>query len=134
MKAKQYAEALFLAARTKGDAELDSIASQFRLLLEKKGHLALLPAIVRELDKLFAQRNSGAEIVIRVAKLTDAETLRERIEADILTLNATHLEKRILVDETLIGGYEVRAYGQRIDRTYKRSLLTLYTNLITNNQ
>ncbi|HCC05208.1 TPA: hypothetical protein DEP58_02780 [Patescibacteria group bacterium] len=134
MKAKQYAEALFLATRAKSDAELDRIATQFQTLLTKRGHLALLPAVVRELDKLFAQRNNAAEIVIRVANLGDAETQNDKIEADIRTLNATPLPKRILVDTTLIGGYEVRAQGHRIDRTYKRSLLTLYTNLITNNQ
>jgi len=134
MKAKQYAEALFLATCTKSDVELDRIAAQFRSLLEKRGHLALLPAVVRELEKLFSQRNNVTELVIRVAKLTDTESLRDTIEADIRTLNATEFPRRILVDETLIGGYETRAHGQRIDRTYKRSLLTLYTNLITNNQ
>lgn len=134
MKAKQYAEALFLATRDKDEAMLDRIATRFRSLLEEKGHLALLPAVIRELEKLFTQRNNAAELVIRVANTSDAETLKEKIIADIQSLGATALPTRVLVDETLIGGYEVRANGQRIDRTYKRSLLTLYTNLITNNQ
>jgi len=134
MKAQQYAEALFQATRTKNDAELDRIAIQFRSLLEARGHLALLPAVVRELEKLFTQRTNAAEVVIRVAKHSDAETLSDTIKADIQTLDATHLPTHVLVDETLIGGHEVRAQGKRIDRTYKRSLLTLYTNLITNNQ
>lgn len=133
-KAQQYAEALFEASLNKDDVELERIVTNFRLLLEQNGHLALMGAVLRELEKLTKQRGSSAELVIRVTQSSDVETFREKIEADILTLNATQLPKKVLIDETLIGGYEVRANGKRIDRTYKRSLLTMYTNLITNNQ
>jgi F0F1-type ATP synthase delta subunit len=133
MKATQYAEAIFQASRNKSDVALEVLANNVRALLEKKGYRSLLPAIVRELEKLTLTRGAADECVIRVAKESDTVTFTTSIQKDIQTLNAEALPTRVVVDDTVIGGYEVRAKGVRIDQTYKRSLLTLYTNLLTNN-
>ncbi len=132
-KAQQYAEAIFQASRNKSEVELETVSVNTRALLERQGHVALLPAIVRELEKLTKKRKSSDEVVISIATKEDVNKFTESIVKDINKLNAENLSKRVIVDETLIGGYEVRANGERVDRTFKRSLLTMYTKLITNN-
>jgi F0F1-type ATP synthase delta subunit len=134
MKAQQYAEAIFLATRNANDAELDAVAVRVGQLLEKKGHTSLLPAIVRELEKIQQKRGELEEVLIRVAKESDVAVFKNTIDTDVQQLNAIQLPKKVVLDDTVIGGYEVRAHGRRLDRTYKRSLLTLYTNLIINNE
>lgn len=133
MKARQYAEAIFQASRDKSDEELTVLVDRVMALLTKKGYRALLPAIVRELEKLMITRGSTDECSIRVARESDVDTCSAAILADVQALNASTLPSKIIIDDTVIGGYEVRAKGVRFDRTYKRSLLTLYTNLLTNN-
>jgi F0F1-type ATP synthase delta subunit len=134
MKAQQYAEALFLATRNASEEKLDAVAIRVVQLLDEKGHRTLLPAILRELEKINQKRGGLEETLIRVAKKTDATVFQSSIDTDIKSLNATQLPQKVEVDDTLIGGYEVIANGKRFDRTYKRSLLTMYTNLITNNE
>ncbi len=132
-KAQQYAEAIFQASRNKNDVELEAVSVNTRTILENQGHVALLPVIVRELEKLLKKRENSVEAVISVAKEEDVSKFTESIAKDVNKLCAEKMSKRVIVDETLIGGYEVRANGKRIDRTFKRSLLTMYTKLITNN-
>jgi F0F1-type ATP synthase delta subunit len=134
MKARQYAEAIFLATRNANDAEIDLVAERVSTLLQKKGHTALLPAILRELEKIEQKRGVLDEVLVRVSKESDVAVFQNKINADVQQLQATQLPIRVVVDDTLVGGYEVRAHGKRLDRTYKRSLLTLYTNLIINNE
>ncbi len=133
MKARYYAEALFEASRGKREEDLDVLVQRITALLEERGHRALLPAIVRELEKLSITRGSKEELVLRVAKESDVEAFMVHIEKDIQTLEAQAYTKKICIDDTIIGGYELRLRGVSIDRTYKRSLLLMYTNLLTNN-
>ena len=132
MKAVQYAEALFLASQGKSDEDVERVVANTITLLKEKRHIRLLPTIVRELEKIQARYAGANKVFVRVARESDVELFREQITCDVDTLNATSLQQEIISDTTLIGGYELRAKGARIDRTYKRSLLTLYDNLITN--
>jgi len=133
MKVQQYAEALFEASRHKSDAELALLAERMCIYLKEKGHFSLLPAIVRELEKITRTRGVQAMCTVRVAQEKDLETFQNEIANAITSLKATELPRNVIFDNTLIGGYEVRAKGVRFDRTYKRSLLNLYTTLLTNN-
>ena len=132
MKAQQYAEALFLSSQNKSEEDVERIVLATIELLKEKGYIRLLPAILRELEKIQTRREETKELVVRVAQDSDVDAFKEQIQKDVETLAATSLPKKVISDNTLIGGYELRAKGARIDRTYKRSLLTLYNNLITN--
>ncbi len=132
MKATQYAEALYIASRNKSEEEVLRIVTQTISLLKEKGHERLLGKVLLELEKIQKRRGGIDELLVRVAKDTDAEAFMNDIQRDAEVLGAASLPRKIVTDDTLIGGYELRAKGSRIDRTYKRSLLTLYNNLITN--
>jgi F0F1-type ATP synthase delta subunit len=133
MKAQHYAEAVYLASKDANDVEIDALSSRLCALLREKGHMALLPAIVRELEKIQKKRGRLQETIIRVSKESDVLKFQTEIARAVREMNAMDLPQKVEVDDTLIGGYEVTAHGMRLDRSYKRSLLTLYTNLLTNN-
>ena len=132
MIAQDYAQAFFLATHKKSDGEQERITKNLLHMLEEKGHTALLPSIVRELEKISVRNEGQDELVIKLAREADMDTHTALIETDIASLGAQELPRKVIVDETLIGGYELHAHGARIDRTYKRSLIILYNNLISN--
>lgn len=131
MNPQQYAEAILAASNGKRDEELDRIATRTMEVLSMHGHVGLLPAIVQELEKRLRKTKQHTECLIRVANALDAEKRQSEIASDIETLNASSMPQRTVIDETLIGGHEVRAHGKQIDRTYKRALLQLYNTLLT---
>lgn len=133
MKAAQYAEAVFLASQNKDDADLERVSANVVRVLTEARHLSLMPTIIQELVKLQKTRQSGSgACVVRVASAGDVDQYRSEIDAAIQKLDAKELHIEVSVDDTVIGGYAVTAKGKRIDRTHKRSLVTLYDRLITN--
>jgi len=132
MKAQEYAQAIYIATQGKSEADTERILQNVSRIIKEKGHTKLLVSIERELEKILQRTEGSGELLIRVSKESDAETFISDIEKDALVLQAEALPRKVVVDSTLVGGYELRANGTRIDRTYKRSLLTLYNNLVTN--
>ncbi len=129
MHARDYAEAMFLATQGKDDVEQDVLVGRLREMLASRGHMALLPAIIRELEKVSCRTASSDGAQVRVVRATDATVHAERIACDVATLGMSDVVQEVVIDETVIGGYEVRASGRRIDRTHKRTLLELYTTI-----
>ena len=83
--------------------------------LKHRGHLSLLPKIVRAL-----QRMRTSVEVVTVAREHDA----------------THLKKKfpgaaIVVDPKIVGGYIARSGTTITDASYRRSLVQLYHNTTT---
>jgi F0F1-type ATP synthase delta subunit len=136
MKAAQYAEALYGATRTQDEAGIDHAVMRLGEILRSRGHGRLFPAIVREFEKIAEERDATVETIVRVARADDAVQHRNAIAADLALLAPASVQgqgtarERVVVDEHVVGGYEVRAYGKRIDRTFKRSLLALYNDLV----
>jgi F0F1-type ATP synthase delta subunit len=130
MKARQYAEALYLATKDKDDAEVDRILARLVELLMARGHRSLLSEVLRELIRLTKKRASSASVVVQVCAAPDVEKYAAGIAADIAVLGAAGLARDIQYDPTQIGGYEVRALGKRIDRTHKRTLVDMYHTFV----
>jgi F0F1-type ATP synthase delta subunit len=131
MKAQQYAEALYGATYGKPADELDRLVANFVRIVDTRGHIRLFPAILREFEIISEQRAVADVVTLRLARRDDEVRYREHIERDVHAIGATGLPVTIVTDDTAVGGYEVQARGKRIDRTYKRSLLALYSHLIT---
>lgn len=128
-KADEYAAAL-VEATTHMDAHaMDATLARFTALLERRGHIRLLPRIARAVEHRLARTASRNTVVVRVASHDDAHSHKDAIAADIERLDAEQLTKKVLVDHNVVGGYEVRARGIALDRTYKRRLISLYENL-----
>lgn len=131
MKAQQYAEALYRAAHSHHATDAETLVERLITLVRERGHLRLLPSIAREYDTLVKVRSTSDEAHVRVARKEDYDAHGVRITRDLATLNAKDRVVRTIIDETVIGGYAVEANGSRIDRTYKRALLDMYSSLST---
>lgn len=128
-QATNYAQAFDLATRDKSEEEVASITSRLITLLKERGHIALYPSVVRAYERQSRRRTSSDTVLIRVAKPNDVQKFASSIAEDLRSVEAGQVAPQTVVDETAIGGYEVRAHGLRLDRTYKQRLLTLYDTL-----
>lgn len=135
MKASWYAEALYRALKDKkSEGDLKKVVARFRKVVSARGHDRLLPLIARELKKVIAREDRKHEVTLVVA---DGKKKSKWMHA------YDHYEKeglfperavqKVAVDETIIGGFQIKTNNVLIDGSYKRSLVELYRN-ITNNK
>lgn len=134
MKASWYAEALVRALESaKGEKETRHIITRFHEIVKARGHEGLLKMIPRELDRI-AERNASQSHVTLVT--ADAKSRTKWAHA------YDHYEKEGIipagsirndvVDETIVGGFQIKSKDILIDASYKKSLVTLYRNIINN--
>ncbi len=126
-----YAEAYYRAAAHKDPAEQEVLATKLCSILAERRHTHLLPRIVRELESFVRRRDTAQGAVVYVAQVADATRHAARIENDLREIGSSSAALEVRTDDTMIGGYDVRANGVRIDHSHKRALLELYGTLIT---
>ena len=134
MKAQWYAEALY-GALEEVTTESDSkkVLARFRKVLSTRGHEKLLPFISRELDKILLREKSNKEVVLVTANTKSkgkwAHAYDHYEKEGTLPKGATLHE---VVDETIVGGFQIRTKDTLIDGSYKKSLFELYRSVTTN--
>jgi F0F1-type ATP synthase delta subunit len=106
----------------------ETALEKLRAMLSSRGHERLYPKILRELLTEASRTASRNTATVTLARKDDARALHGDIESALHTLGVT--EHDIVIDETITGGFVVEAKEKRIDRSYKKSLLTLYRSLI----
>lgn len=133
MKAISYAEALYGALKgEKGnsDASAKKILTHFRKVVASRGHEKLLPFIARELEKILAREKDKNEVLLVTANTKSlskwSHAYDHYIREGIIPKNATRTD---VVDESIIGGFQIRAKGTLIDGSYKKSLVDLYRQI-----
>jgi len=104
------------------------VLSGLRRVLKQRGHQRLHGSILRTVaSRLTASQASRT--IARVARLADVDTYQAVINKELVTL-AGGREPKVIIDETLIGGYQLEANSQRLDASYKTALHKLYRNII----
>jgi F0F1-type ATP synthase delta subunit len=129
MQATLYAQALYQATAGKADEEVTRVIDNLVALLRNKNHLSLLPKIAREYERHVRRKQGSHGTTLRVASESHIAALQSRIESDATALQTSLDTAVVVTDETAIGGYELRANGTSIDRTHKRTLISLYETL-----
>ena len=125
MLARYYALAIALAIAGKTGAELDAVLKRFFTLLKSKGHLTLLPHILRELDRYTHLMSAREGVTITTPVPASAEHIEE-IQQSFAEYGVGEAELVKKLDSYLIGGFTVKTRDLRIDASYKRQLLDLY--------
>lgn len=117
---KVYAQAL-LNLQSKG-AKTSELVTQLSTHLKEKGRLKLLPRILAELKKMQA-RHEKEFTKLEVA--SDKETAKALKELDALGIDTNGVH----VNHSLIKGYRILRKDVLVDRSAKRGLIDLYTNI-----
>jgi F-type H+-transporting ATPase subunit delta len=132
MRASTYAQAFHELAATE-KIEGEKLVKQFVATVLGNGHAHLLPKIVRVLDRIEKRTEDQATIEVTSATALSPEKVAQLLKREPFkhALSAAHKKVVRKVDATLIGGAVVRTGAQKIDASYKSSLITLYQSLIS---
>ena len=99
-------------------------------MLFRSGHDRLLPFIASELEKIMAREKDRNEVVLVTADNKSASKWSHAYDhyekEGIIPKGA---ERRDVVDETIVGGFQIRTKDTLIDGSYKKSLVELYRNI-----
>lgn len=125
MLAKYYALAIALAIAGKTGRELDATLARFFELLRVKGHLTLLPHILRELDRYAELAKTRESITVTTPAPAFSAHIGE-IKKGFAEYGVGEGELVAELDSFLVGGYTLKTRDLRIDASYKRQLLDLY--------
>lgn len=133
MKASWYAEALYEALQNKEvktEADAHKVFTRFRKVLLARGHEKLLPFIAHELEKIMSREKNKNEAVLITA---DSKSMSKWLHAydhyEKEGIIPKHTTRRDVVDESIVGGFQIRTKDTLIDGSYKKSLLELYRKI-----
>lgn len=110
-------------------AEVTTVATGLTRVLKARGHDRLAMPIWRAVLRTL-RAGADNQAVVYIDSIADVSAYQAEIKALLTTLQGgTSFTTQI--DPTLIGGYIVEANKQRVDRSYKNHLLTLYRSITT---
>lgn len=132
MKSAWYAEALYGALEGKSDSDAKKLLARFREVLSVRGHGALLRFIPHELERIAERRKASNEIILVTAD-TKSRTkwthAYDHYEKEGIIKKGSM--RREIVDESIVGGFQIRTKDILIDGSYKKPLVELYRKIIT---
>lgn len=105
------------------------VVSDLVKLLKHKGHVKLLPDILREFEKVIDSARDEATMVLTCAKKSDLAKYKNKLKEHFGHSGGSFTKEE--VDDTLIGGYVIRSGDTILDGSYKRKLLLLYRSALT---
>jgi F0F1-type ATP synthase delta subunit len=120
MKAERLARVL--KRMTDGSAPADHARAidSFMSYVKARGYQALLPRILSEYQSLI-QRTEKGGTTVSLAKKKD--------HAELLLKHGITGDAKVVIDESLIGGYRIETDSTLIDASHKNALLTLYHSI-----
>lgn len=131
MHQDEYAQALIKALENTTREEAGEIVKRFIALVRRAGHIRLLPKIVAAYERLQKIREKRSGAIVSIAKEQDAQIYDRAIKEAVGELRVSSETITLRTDETLIGGYRVTTRDKMIDRSFKRSLSTIYHRAIS---
>lgn len=133
MKASWYAEALVSVLEKNEKAskkEITDIVARFHALVKARGHEALLKMIPRELARIAERRAEHSRVTLVTADTKSRSKWEHAYDHYVKEgiLSGEH-PKENLIDDSIIGGFQLKTKDTLIDGSYKKSLLELYRNI-----
>ncbi|MEN9922324.1 MAG: hypothetical protein RL097_601 [Candidatus Parcubacteria bacterium] len=104
--------------------------SGLRRVLEKNKHSKLLPAILQEAVRMLETEKGASFATVAVARSADNVVLATQIKNALAELQvpSTAIVK-IVIDETLVGGFVATFDYKERDQSYKKVLTSLYESI-----
>jgi F0F1-type ATP synthase delta subunit len=113
---KRYVEAV--AGLLQDGTDLKTALKNMRLVMEKKGHLKLYPAVLETLLRTYPSTEKRQRPSLVLAKESDQKNYKKLIDD----------ETEVVIDPTIVGGYVCTKDFVREDKSHKSKLLTWYRN------
>lgn len=107
--------------------EPDTVLTGLKRTLESRGHSRLYVSILRGVEKVLSA-HSAEGVIVTVVDQAAYEKQKEAISKALNELKADK-EPLIVTDETIVGGFLAEANKQRLDKSYKNKLVSLYRNI-----
>lgn len=126
MRTKDYIEAAH--GLLKGGTDEAVVFTKLKGYLEKRGLAKLYPSVLRGLAEKIRRTDLRARTKVVVAREGDAKLHAGEIEKAVAEVGKG-TGHDVVVDETIIGGFVVKGRDERLDRSYKSTLLHAYHRL-----
>ncbi len=120
MKAERLAQALHRMTDGHSSADQRRAVDSFIAFIHARGYRALLPRIMTEYQALMKRTGD---------RITTVSLARKRDHAEILAKHGIDQDARVVIDESLIGGYRIETDTTLIDASHKNALLKLYQSI-----
>lgn len=130
MKAPWYAEALHRALKGKQESETGPIVARFSEIVSARGHRGLFARIAQDFRTISLRAHEDQKVLLVTAQ--EHGHARGAFAFEHYQKEGTISREAILeevVDETIVGGYQLRGKNILIDQSHKRSLVDLYKNI-----
>lgn len=129
MYTKDYIQATYEVLRKGTDSEIT--LSALKAYLSRRGLVSLYPSILRGLTERLQRSASYTTPRVVVARKNDFKKHEQEID-DFLKELTGSTEHEVHIDKHLIGGFIIENANNRIDRSFKHSLVQAYTRLLEN--
>lgn len=96
-------------------ADLEKTIGGMREVMARRGHLRLLPAVLKSLTTLLERRARDSAPRLTLAREADAKLYTELAQG-----------AQIVIDENIIGGYIYKNGNKKTDGSYRTKLLNWY--------
>lgn len=94
--------------------------------LSEKGREQLLPRIARAFERLAARKNAASAMTLSVARAQDAKMALKEAQSVLSEFAGKEFDLYEAIDDSLIGGWRLEGRGVLVDKSWKKSLLSLY--------
>lgn len=107
--------------------DIKMILAGLQNFMNARGHESLYPAVLRGVVRILESSDVG-EATVTVASTADYKKHKVAIEA-VLKEFQSEEEPKVILDDTIVGGYIAESSHQRLDASFKSQLVTLYRSL-----
>mgnify|MGYP001432838449 CR=1 FL=1 len=107
---------------------VESVLTQLKALMDKRGHSRLWSQVLKaaERELLVKERRIVPSLIVAQERGVSEDSIKEALTALGMAPQEPY---HTSIDQTLVGGFTLRARGLLLDKSYKRALLKLYEQI-----
>ncbi len=122
IKAKKYAEALFLSLKDKKREEIGEILDNFINLLNEHNQLALTRKIIFHLEAIYQKESLYCPVSIETKHKLSKENKEEIIKFLDSKINGAEIQWQEKINSEILGGFILRYNDKIYDASFKNRL------------
>jgi F-type H+-transporting ATPase subunit delta len=122
IKAKKYAEALFLSLKDKGKEEIGKILDNFINLLNDHNQLALIRKIIFHLENIYQKESLYCSVSIETKHKLSKENKEKIIKFLETKTKGAEIQWQEKINSEILGGFILRYNDKIYDASFKNHL------------